>query len=184
MSIRYEIRLSGEGGQGLVLVGKILAEAAAIYDGINATQSQSYGPEARGGASRSEVILSDEDIDFPKAVELDLLLALTQKACDRYVGDLKTDGILLIDSDAVANVPHGPYQVLAIPVIRTAEEKLGRSIVANIVSLGIITRIAQVVTESAVREAILTRVPKGTEDINVQAFELGLSMADEISPKS
>jgi 2-oxoglutarate ferredoxin oxidoreductase subunit gamma len=184
MSIRYEIRLSGEGGQGLVLVGKILAEAAAIYDGINATQSQSYGPEARGGASRSEVILSDEDIDFPKAVELDLLLALTQKACDRYVGDLKTDGILLIDCDAVATVPEGPYQVLAVPVIRTAEEKLGRSIVANIVSLGIITRIAQVVTESAVREAILTRVPKGTEDINVQAFELGLSMADEISPKS
>ncbi len=184
MSFRYEIRLSGEGGQGLVLVGKILAEAAAIYDGINATQSQSYGPEARGGASRSEVILSDEDIDFPKAVELDLLLALTQKACNRYINDLKPDGILLIDSDAVASVPDGPFKVLAVPVIRTAGEKLERSIVANIVSLGIITRIAKVVSESAVREAILTRVPKGTEDINMQAFELGLSMADEMNPKS
>jgi 2-oxoglutarate ferredoxin oxidoreductase subunit gamma len=182
MSFRYEIRLSGEGGQGLVLVGKILAEAAAIYDGINATQSQSYGPEARGGASRSEVILSDEDIDFPKATELDLLLALTQKACDRYVKDLKPDGILLIDSDAVANAPEGPFHVRAAPVIRAATEKLGRSIVANIVSLGMITRIAKVVSESAVREAILTRVPKGTEDINRRAFELGLSMADEISP--
>jgi 2-oxoglutarate ferredoxin oxidoreductase subunit gamma len=184
MSFRYEIRLSGEGGQGLVLVGKILAEAAAIYDGINATQSQSYGPEARGGASRSEVILSDEDIDFPKAVDLDLLLALTQKACDRYVNDLKPNGILLIDSDAVANVPEGPFRVLAVPVIRTAGEKLERSIVANIVSLGLVTRITKVVSESAVREAILTRVPKGTEDINLQAFELGLSMADEMSPKS
>jgi len=184
MSFRYEIRLSGEGGQGLVLVGKILAEAAAIYDGINATQSQSYGPEARGGASRSEVILSDEDIDFPKTAELDLLLALTQEACDRYVNDLKPNGILLIDSDAVANVPEGPFQVRAAPLIRSAREELERSIVANIVSLGIITRIAKVVSESAVREAILTRVPKGTEDINLKAFELGLSMADQMSRKS
>lgn len=183
MSFRYEIRLSGEGGQGLVLVGKILAEAAAIYDGINATQSQSYGPEARGGASRSEVILSDEDIDFPKATELDLLLALTQRACDRYAVDLKPDGILLVDSDAVTNLPDGSFRILTAPVIRNAREKLDRAIVANIVSLGIITRIAEVVSESAVREAILTRVPKGTEDINLQAFELGLSMADEMSPK-
>jgi 2-oxoglutarate ferredoxin oxidoreductase subunit gamma len=180
MSFRYEIRLSGEGGQGLVLVGKILAEAAAIYDGINATQSQSYGPEARGGASRSEVILSDEDIDFPKASELDLLLALTQEACDRYAKDLKADGLLLIDSDGVTNVPGGPFQVRAAPIIRSASEQLERVIVANIVALGIITRLAKVVTESAVREAILTRVPKGTEETNLKAFELGLSMADAL----
>lgn len=184
MSFRYEIRLSGEGGQGLLLVGKILAEAAAIYDGINATQSQSYGPEARGGASRSEVILSDEDIDFPKALELNLLLALTQEACNRYVGDLRPDGILLIDSDAVTAVPEGSFQVWAAPIIRRAEEKLGRKIVANIVALGIITRMANVVSEFAVREAILTRVPKGTEDINQKAFELGLAMADEVDQKS
>jgi len=181
MSFRYEVRLSGEGGQGLVLIGKILAEAAAIYDGINATQSQSYGPEARGGASRSEVILSDEDIDFPKTAELDILLALTQEACDRYVRDLKPDGILLIDSDAVTNVPEGPFRVWAAPLIRSAKEELSRSIVANIVSLGMIARIAKVVSESSVREAILTRVPKGTEDINLKAFELGLSMADRMS---
>ena len=179
MSFRYEIRLSGEGGQGLVLVGKILAEAAAIYEGINATQSQSYGPEARGGASRSEVILSDEDIDFPKATQLDLLLALTQEACDRYVGDLKADGVLLIDSDAVAAVPEGSFHVWAAPIIRSAKEQLQRTIVANIVALGIITRIAKVVSESSVREAILTRVPKGTEEINLKAFELGLAMAEQ-----
>jgi len=179
VSFRYEIRLSGEGGQGLVLVGKILAEAAAIYEGINATQSQSYGPEARGGASRSEVILSDEDIDFPKATQLDLLLALTQEACDRYVGDLKADGVLLIDSDAVAAVPEGSFHVWAAPIIRSAKEQLQRTIVANIVALGIITRIAKVVSESSVREAILTRVPKGTEEINLKAFELGLAMAEQ-----
>jgi 2-oxoglutarate ferredoxin oxidoreductase subunit gamma len=89
MGFRYEIRLSGEGGQGLVLAGKILAEAAAIYDERNATQSQSYGPEARGGASKSEVIISDGEIDYPKAEKLDLQLALTQEALDKYWKDLR-----------------------------------------------------------------------------------------------
>ncbi|MBM3319604.1 MAG: 2-oxoacid:acceptor oxidoreductase family protein [Candidatus Eisenbacteria bacterium] len=180
MSFRCEMRLSGEGGQGLVLAGKILAEAAAIYQGINATQSQSYGPEARGGASRSEIILSDEDIDYPKAVRLDLLLALTQEACDRYVVDLKPSGVLLVDSDAVKKVPEGPFRTYRAPVIRGARETIGREIVANIVALGIITRIADVIDEESVREAILTRVPKGTEEINLKAFELGLSMADRL----
>ncbi|MGQ9589783.1 MAG: 2-oxoacid:acceptor oxidoreductase family protein [Planctomycetota bacterium] len=178
MSFRYEIRLSGEGGQGLVLAGKILAEAAAIYQGLNATQSQSYGPEARGGASRSEVILSDEDIDFPKATRLDLLLALTQEACDRYVKDLKDDGVLLVDSDAVKEVPSGRFRAYAVPLVRTAKEKLGREVVANIVALGFIARLAKIVSEDAIREAILTRVPKGTEEINQKAFDLGLSLAE------
>jgi len=181
MSFRYEMRLSGEGGQGLVLAGKILAEAGAIYEGINATQSQSYGPEARGGASRSEVILSDEDIDFPKAVQLDLLLALTQEACDRYAADLKPNGILLVDDDAVNRTPEGSFRVYRAPVIRAAREEIGREIVANIVSLGIITRVASVVSEESVREAILTRVPKGTEEVNMKAFECGLAMADTLT---
>jgi len=179
MSFRYEIRLSGEGGQGLVLAGKILAEAAAIYEGMNATQSQSYGPEARGGASRSEVILSDEDIDFPKAMQLDLLLALTQEACDRYVKDLKPTGALLVDSDAVKNLPKGSFRLYPVPLIRNAKEKVGREVVANIVALGFITRMLKVVSVDSIREAILTRVPKGTEEINQKAFDLGLSMADE-----
>lgn len=180
MSYRYEVRLSGEGGQGLVLAGKILAEAAAIYDGINATQSQSYGPEARGGASRSEVILSDEDIDFPKADQLDLVLALTQESCDRYAGDLKPGGALLVDEDAVERLPEGIKRIWRAPIVRAAREELGRAIVANIVALGIITRAAGIVSEESVREAILTRVPKRTEEINLKAFELGLSMADRL----
>ena len=184
MSFRFEIRLSGEGGQGLVLAGKILAEAAVIYEGMNATQSQSYGPEARGGASRSEVILSDEDIDFPKAMQLDLLLALTQEACDRYVKDLKPTGILLVDSDAVKALPKGTFRLFAIPLIRSAKEKLGREVVANIVALGVISRFLKVVSEDALREAIVTRVPKGTEEINQKAFELGLSMGDDLCGKS
>ena len=107
MSFHYEIRLSGAGGQGLILVGKILAEAAAIYDDKNATQSQSYGPEARGGASRSEVIISDSDIDYPKATQIDLLLAMTQEAVDKYAQDVKKDGIILVDSGFVNKLPPG-----------------------------------------------------------------------------
>ncbi|NJN64206.1 MAG: 2-oxoacid:ferredoxin oxidoreductase subunit gamma [Acidobacteria bacterium] len=183
MSFHYEVRLSGEGGQGLVLAGKILAEAAAIYDGINATQSQSYGPEARGGASRSEVILSDEDIDFPKAQNLDLLLALTQESCDKYARDIKDGGLLLVDDDAVTRVPEGRYEIWRVPVIRLARERLNRPIVANIVALGVITRAAGVVSEEAVRNAILARVPKGTEQINIEAFEVGLSVAEELAAK-
>ncbi|GAB4376360.1 MAG: 2-oxoacid:acceptor oxidoreductase family protein [Acidobacteriota bacterium] len=184
MSFHYEIRLSGEGGQGLVLAGKILAEAAAIYDGINATQSQSYGPEARGGASRSEVILSDGDIDFPKAQNLDLLLALTQESCDKYARDLKPGGLLLVDEDAVQNVPEGQFRVWRIPMIRLAREKLGRQIVANMIALGVITQAAGIVSEEAVRNAILARVPKGTEQINIEAFELGVSLAKEMAAQS
>jgi 2-oxoglutarate ferredoxin oxidoreductase subunit gamma len=175
MSYRYELRLSGEGGQGLVLAGKILAEAAAIYDDKNATQSQSYGPEARGGASKSEVIISDDDIDFPKAERLDLLLALTQEALDKYVPDLRAGGWLVVDADAVSRVPDGDWRVVRIPFIRIAREEIGKAIVANIVALGAIVRLTQAVSEPAAEQAILARVPRGTEDLNRRAFQAGLA---------
>lgn len=180
MSYRFEIRLSGEGGQGLVLAGKILAEAAAIYDNKNATQSQSYGPEARGGASRSEVIISDEEIDYPKAINIDLLLALTQESCNRYVKDLKHDGILLVDSDSVKECPQGKFKIYKVPIIETAKSKVGRVVVANIVALGIIVELAKIVSIEAMEKAILSRVPKGTENINLQAFKVGTEIGKEI----
>ncbi len=177
MSFRYEVRLSGEGGQGLVLAGKILAEAAAIYDNLNATQSQSYGPEARGGASRSEVIISDEDIDYPKAVSIDLLLALTQESCDRYSGDMKKGGTIIVDEEAVTRFPQGDFNIYPIPITRLAREKVGRALVANIVALGIIAGISKIVTEDALKSAIEARVPKGTEQLNLNAFQVGLEEA-------
>jgi 2-oxoglutarate ferredoxin oxidoreductase subunit gamma len=180
MSFRYEIRLSGEGGQGLVLAGKILAEAAAIYDDLNATQSQSYGPEARGGASRSEVIISDEDIDYPKAVDIDLLLALTQESVDKYYQDVKEDGVIVVDEDNIKQLPSGPFKVHKVPVIRLARENLGRALVANIVALGVIARISKVVSEDALKKAIEARVPKGTEELNLKAFETGMKAYSEI----
>jgi 2-oxoglutarate ferredoxin oxidoreductase subunit gamma len=180
MSYRYEIRLSGEGGQGLVLAGKILAEAAAIYDGKNATQSQSYGPEARGGASRSEVIISDEDIDYPKAINIDLILALTQESCNKYSKDLKSDGILLVDSDAVTECPEGKFKIYRVPIIESARTKLGRVVVANIVALGVIIELTKIVSMDAIESAILARVPKGTEKINKEAFQLGVDIGKEL----
>ena len=176
MSFRYEIRLSGAGGQGLILVGKILAEAAAIYDDKNATQSQSYGPEARGGASRSEVIISDEDIDYPKAHNIDLLLAMTQEAADKYARDVKPGGIILVDSSFVTSVPDGDYQVYSLAITKFAEEKIGKRIVANIVALGAIECLAHVVSEEALINAIKTRVPKGTEETNIIAFKHGQNL--------
>ncbi len=177
MTERYEIRLSGEGGQGLVLAGKILAEAAALYDGKNATQSQSYGPEARGGASRSDVIISDGEIDYPKAMNLDILLALTQESVDKYIGNLKPGGVLVVDSDSVHTVPQGDFKVVQVPILRTAREKVGKSIVANMVALGVITKITGVVSQEAAENALLNRVPKGTQEINLKAFRLGMEMA-------
>jgi 2-oxoglutarate ferredoxin oxidoreductase subunit gamma len=181
MAFRYELRLSGEGGQGLVLIGKILAEAAAVYDDRNATQSQSYGPESRGGASRSEVIISDDDIVYPKTESLDLLLALTQEALDKYHKDLRPGGWLVVDTDAVSRLPEGDRRVARVPFVRMAREKLGKAIVANIVALGVIVRLSGIVSEGAVEQAILTKVPRGTEELNRSAFRLGLDAAREIA---
>ena len=174
MGFRYEVRLSGSGGQGLILAGKILAEAAAIYDGKNATQSQSYGPEARGGASRSEVVISDEDIDYPKASNIDFLVAFTQESCDKYGGDVRPGGILLVDSKFVKRVPEGKFKVHRLPITEIAEQTTGRALVANLVALGVFVALADVVSREAMEQAILSRVPKGTEDLNRRAFEAGI----------
>jgi 2-oxoglutarate ferredoxin oxidoreductase subunit gamma len=180
VSFRYEFRLSGSGGQGLILAGKILAEAAAIYDGKNATQSQSYGPEARGGSSRSEVIISDEDIDYPKAVNIDFLLAFTQEACDKYINDVKKNGVVLIDSGYVMKCPEGHFKVYSLPITEIAEKEIGKTLVANIVALGIIAELSGVVSKDAIESAILSRVPKGTEELNLKAFRAGITAAQKV----
>ena len=177
MSGRYEIRFSGSGGQGLILAGVIFAEAATIYDRKNAVQSQSYGPEARGGASKSEVIISDKVIDFPKATAIDLQLSLTQEACTKYYKDVKGNGTLLVDEDFVKEIPKGTFKVIKLPIIRTASEEIGKAFVANIVALGAITAITGKVSIASVEKAVLSRVPKGTEDLNKKALMAGYNLA-------
>jgi 2-oxoglutarate ferredoxin oxidoreductase subunit gamma len=176
MGFRYEIRLSGAGGQGLILIGKILAEAAAIYDNKNAIQSQSYGPEAHSEASRSEVIISDEDIESPKVNKIDFLLAMTQEAVDKYANAVKPGGIILVDSGYVENVPNGKYSIYSLAITKFAEEKMGKRVVANILALGAIERLTNIISEDALLNAIRARVPKGTEETNILAFKHGQSL--------
>ena len=177
---RYEIRLSGSGGQGLILAGKIIAEAAAIFDGHNAVQTQSYGPEARGGSSKAEVVISDKEIDYPKAIKLDVLLALTQESCNKYYGDIKENGILIVDADAVKKVPDGAFKKYSAPIIRIAMDEIGKVVVTNIVALGIFTKISGIVSEDSMKKAIMKRVPRGTEELNMKAFETGLQKGEEL----
>lgn len=177
MAGRYEMRFSGAGGQGLILAGVILAEAASIYDGIQAVQSQSYGPEARGGASKSEVIISDVPIDYPKVTQCDALLALTQEACDKYSHDLKEGGVLLIDSDLVLREPKGNFKVTKFNITNTAKNEIGREIVTNIVALGAMVALTGVVTKESAEKAVLARVPEAFLELNKKAFQVGFDKA-------
>ncbi len=172
---RFEIRLSGSGGQGLILAGVILAEAIGVGDGKNAVQTQSYGPEARGGASRADVVISPGQIYYPKTMKLDLLLALTQEACDRYYPDMKPEGLLVIDSTLVTQIPTKRY--FGFPFVRLAREEIGHAMVANVIALGAITELTGIVSKEAIKDAVLSRAPRGTEDKNQRALELGFKIA-------
>ena len=185
MQDRYEVRLSGTGGQGLVLAGIILAEAAGIYEGKHVVQTVTYGPAARGGTSRADVVISDGEIDYPKAIGLDLLLAMAQMACDESVGYLKPSGILVVDSQLVTEV--NSLRVVKIPFTQIAREKCGREQMANIVALGALSRLipvspagAGLVSPESLEAAVLARVPKGTEKLNRLAFQEGIRAAEEI----
>jgi 2-oxoglutarate ferredoxin oxidoreductase subunit gamma len=173
---RVEIRLAGEGGQGMILAGIILAEAAAIYDGKNAIQTQSYGPEARGGASKSEVIIGTGELDYPEVIDGDALVALSQEACDKYASGLKKNGVLIVDSEKVGRVPVN--NAVRIPITRIALEETGKTITANVVALGVVVALTKVVSRDAIKQAVLARAPKGTEEINRAALEAGFKEAE------
>jgi len=175
MSELVEIRLSGTGGQGIILAGIILAEAA-IIDEKNAVQSQSYGPEARGGASKSEVIISDGEIDYPKVTKPDIFLALSQEAFEKYVEGVKEKAVVLIDSSIEVTTSYNNIKLFSIPILSTAEEKLLKPMVANIIALGAIVGLTNVVSKEALEKAVLSRVPKGTEELNRKALNEGYEL--------
>jgi 2-oxoglutarate ferredoxin oxidoreductase subunit gamma len=174
--VRSEIRISGSGGQGIILASIILAEAAAIFENKNAVQTQSYGPEARGGASKAEVIISDEEIDNPKVTLPDLVLCLTQEAADEHCLDIKPDGIIIIDSLTVVKPPTIHAKIFSLPMIKTATEDIGKMVVANIVALGAIVKITQCVSVKAIENAVSSRVPKQFLELNKKALEMGLEL--------
>ena len=166
-----QLRLSGSGGQGVITAAIILAEAA-VQEGKEAVQSQSYGPEARGGASKAEVIISEQAIYHPKVLCPQVVLAMTQKAADSYYKDLSADGVLVLDDDLVPDAPDFP-NIVRVPITRLAVEKVGKALFANIVALGALVKITGVVQLETVRESVAKRVPKATIELNMQALQVG-----------
>ena len=154
--MKHNFRFSGTGGQGLITAGIILAEAA-ILDGKEAIQSQSYGPEARGGSSKAEAIISDDKIYFGRVTCPDVLLAMSQEAANKYTKDCGKDSIVITD----------------LPITHTAIGACGKSLFANIVALGAVVALTHCVSEEALEKAVLNRVPKGTEEANKKALQAG-----------
>ena len=180
-SDRIKIRIAGSGGQGVVLASIILAEAAAIYEGYEVCQSQSYGPEARGGHCKAEIVISNEPIDYPRAVNLDVLVCLNQSSLDEYLDDLKEDGVLIVNADQCPNVPRAT--AYSIPFSSLARDKVGVPQTMNIIALGAFAAITEIISPAALKKAVLARAPKGTETANTKALNTGVREAQKAKEK-
>jgi 2-oxoglutarate ferredoxin oxidoreductase subunit gamma len=172
--VRHEVRFSGFGGQGIILSAVILGRAAVMYDNKFAAQTQVYGPEARGGASMSAVIIDDQEILYPKVANPDIYVIMSQEGFEKYGADARDPAIMLVDSTLVHSRPQ--CRCIEVPATREAKQNLKKDIVANIVMLGALVAATRVVSEEALRKAILDSVPKGTEDLNLKAMQLGLQL--------
>jgi 2-oxoglutarate ferredoxin oxidoreductase subunit gamma len=173
--MRHEVRFSGFGGQGIILSAVILGRAAVMHDNKFAVQTQVYGPEARGGASMSALIIDDTPILYPKVADPDIYVIMSQEGFEKYGAHARNDAVMLVDSTLVYSRPDCRY--IEIPATREAKETLGRDIVANIVMLGALAASTHVVSEAALEKAILDSVPKGTEALNLKAMKKGIELA-------
>lgn len=173
---KLEMRLSGSGGQGVILAAIIIADAA-IEQGMNAIQTQSYGPEARGGSSKAEVIISKDEIKFPKVTDPNILLALTQNSYDKYIATLSKNGILVVDESVNVDL-NVPYKIYKLPILDTAQNKIGTHMVSNIVSVGVLYALMgeDVISKDVMLRSITDRVPPVTVDKNISAFEEGIKL--------
>jgi 2-oxoglutarate ferredoxin oxidoreductase subunit gamma len=176
---RYEMRFAGSGGQGVILASVILAEAAVI-SGINAVQSQAYGPEARGGVSKAETILSKEYIWFSKVTRPSFLLALTQASLDKYSKELAEQAVVMIDDSLTVPEWLDSSSVIHVPILRTAREKVGKAFTANIVAVGAINEALSLFDQDSLLEGVQRHIPAGTEELNSKALEEGKKL---ISPE-
>jgi 2-oxoglutarate ferredoxin oxidoreductase subunit gamma len=172
---KIEVRISGLGGQGVVLAGQILGRAA-VYDGKNAVQTQSYGAEARGSAAESEVIISDGKIGFPIVRKCDILIAMSQEAGEKNIKDLKEDGMLLVDSSTVKKVPETKARIFKIPATEIAEKMFGAKIYVNMIMLGALTNITKLANEKSFTKAIKETVSTEVININLRAYKKGLTL--------
>ena len=172
---RCEMRFAGSGGQGVILASVILAEAAVI-DGLHVVQSQAYGPEARGGVSRAETILSRDQIWYSKVTRPDFLLALTQVSLDTYTKTLAPGAVVMYDDTLVPPAGLDGARLLAVPILRTARETVGKAFTANIVAVGAINAALRLFPAATLEEAVRRHIPAGTEEINKRALEAGAAL--------
>ena len=181
--MRLEVRLAGFGGQGIISAGLMLAVAASIHENRNAVQTRSYGPESRGGACKSEVVISDGEIDFPTVIEPDVLVVMSQEAYNSYVDTVKKGGSLLLDSDLVPKEKVASHiRVFRVPATKIAED-LGKTLVANVVMLGALTSVTSLVKPESMRNSILSTIPRGTEKLNLRAFQRGYDYGKQLLKK-
>ncbi|PIE66163.1 MAG: 2-oxoglutarate ferredoxin oxidoreductase subunit gamma [Desulfobacterales bacterium] len=178
---RVRIVFSGSGGQGVITAAIILAEAAVIHEGKNATQSQSYGAAARGGSTRSDIIISDEIIDYPGVIEPNVLVCLTQQAYNTYAPAIRPGGILLSDSRFVQTTRKVDAKQIELPMYETMMESVGKPVVFNICVLGTLISITEVIRPANALKAIAERVPKDFIELNTQAFDIGMELGTEYS---
>lgn len=185
--MRTDIRIAGFGGQGVLMCGIVIAKAASLFDKNYAVQTQSYGPEARGGASRTEVVVSDEEIDYPKVDSPQIFVAMSHEALLKYIDDIQEEAILLIDPDLVYQdeikdiIENKKLKVYTSKATETAEQVLGKKIVANIVMLGSFVESTGIISQEAAKQSILDSVPAGTEELNMNAFEEGRKIVTKIN---
>ncbi|MDR3556539.1 MAG: 2-oxoacid:acceptor oxidoreductase family protein [Syntrophobacteraceae bacterium] len=173
--MRKEILITGLGGQGIVLAGQVMGLAACLSDHLEATFTQSYGPEARGGACSAQLIISDKQIHYPYVRNADILVCMSQTGYEKYRQMLKAEGTLIIDQDMVRSVEGATGDVFPVPATRMAEE-LGRKMMANIVMLGFVTSVTEAVSLKGMLSSVADSVPKGTEKTNIAAFNKGYDL--------
>ncbi len=177
---KFEARLSGEGGQGVVMGGAILAEAAILHEGRYAVQSPMYGSRVRGGPTKVDVIVSDEEIIYPRATAINFFLSLAQVSFDKYGTDLARDVIILVDENLVPNTPAGGGRIYRYPFVTVAKQELGNVVLSNIIALAVLVELTGVVSGRALWQAIEARVPQKYLDLNRQAMERGFEVAAKL----
>lgn len=178
-----EIRFSGFGGQGIIRCGLITGRAISLYDNKHTTMTQSFGPEARGSACSSQLVVSEDRVLYPYITRPEILIAMSQEAYDKYEPELRDDGILILDKDLVRLKPtQRKIKIYSIPSTRFAEE-LGNRIIANLVMLGFFTAITKVVSPEAIKKALPGLVPGRFLELNIKAFDRGYEYGKEVLPE-
>jgi len=173
---RCRMVFSGSGGQGVITAAIILAEAAVLHDNLTAVQSQAYGPEARGGATRSDVIISDTTINYPKVIQPNVLVCLTQEAYNKFYTIIRPGGLLITDSRYVKIQRKADAKQRELPIYATVMEKIGKPIVFNICMLGALLALTDLVKPESVLKVIKTRIPEGFLELNRKALDIGMEL--------